>query len=86
MRNKRFWVSLIAGIMAGVMILGLLLQLIPMNTQAATSSEIRDQIEQMEKEQAALQEEMEELERQRSENLTEIKDIVEEKKRIEAED
>lgn len=82
MRNKRFWVSLIAGIMAGVMILGLLLQLIPVNTQAATSSEIRDQIEQMEKEQAALQEEMEELERQRSENLTEIKDIVEEKNRV----
>ena len=46
MKNKKFWVSLMASLMAAIMILSLLLQLIP-PAQAATSSEIKDQIEEM---------------------------------------
>lgn len=79
MNNKKFWVSLLAGIMAGVMILSLLLQLIPTKAQAATSSEIKDQIEEMEKDQENLQDQLDELEDQRNSNATEIKDIVEQK-------
>ena len=80
MNNKKFWVSLLAGIMAGIMILSLLLQLIPTQAQAATSSEIKDQIEQMEKDQAEIQKELDKLESQRKENLSEMKDIINQKK------
>lgn len=79
MNNKKFWVSLLAGIMAGIMILSLLLQLIPTQAQAATSSEIKDQIEQMEKDQAEIQKELDKLESQRKENLSEMKDIINQK-------
>lgn len=78
MNNKKFWVSLLAGIMAGIMILSLLLQLIP-PAKAATSSEIKDQIEQMEKDQAEMQKELDRLESQRKENLSEMKDIINQK-------
>ena len=79
MNNKKFWVSLLAGIMAGIMILALLLQLIPTPAQAATSSEIKNQIEQMEKDQAALQKELDDLKDKRKENLSEMQDIIEQK-------
>ena len=79
MKNKKFWVSLIAGIMAGIMLLTLLLQLIPTKAQAASSSEIKDQITQMEKDQAELQKELDKLESQREDNLSELKDLVKQK-------
>ncbi len=79
MSNKKFWVSLLAGIMAGVMILTLLLQLIPVNAQAATSSEIKNQIDKMEEDQEALQDKLNELEESRKENLSEMEDIIEQK-------
>ena len=79
MNNKKFWVSLLAGIMAAVMILSLLLQLIPTKAQAATSSEIKNQIEEMEKDQSKLQDQLDDLENQRNDNATEMKDIVTQK-------
>lgn len=79
MNNKRFWVSLLAAIMAGVMILSLLLQLIPTKAQAATSSEIKNQIAEMEKDQEALQKELDDLDAKRKENLSEMQDIIEQK-------
>ena len=79
MNNKRFWISLLAGIMAGIMIITLLLQLIPTPAQAATSSEIKNQINQMEKDQKELQAQLDKLEAQRKENLNEIQEIVEQK-------
>ena len=80
MKNKKFWVSLMAAIMAGIMLLTLLLQLIPSQVHAASSSEIRNQIEAMEKEQAAIQNKLEELENKRQDNQTEIEGIVAQKK------
>ena len=78
MKNKKFWVSLLAGLMAGIMILTLLLQLIP-PAQAATSSEIKDQIEEMEKEQEERQKELDELESKRKDNLEKMEDIIDQK-------
>lgn len=78
MKNKKFWVSLLAGIMVAIMILSLLLQLIP-PVQAATSSEIKDQIEEMEKEQKERQKELDELEAQRKDNLEKMEDVIDQK-------
>ena len=82
MNNKKLWVSLLAGIMAGIMILTLLLQLIPTQAQAATSSEIQNQIDQMEEEQSKLQDQLDELKDLQKENLTEIQEIVDQKKLV----
>lgn len=68
-----------AGIMAAVMILSLLLQLIPVQAHAATSDEIKDQIGELEEDQEALQEELKKLESQRKENVSELKDLVAQK-------
>ena len=82
MKNKKFWVSLLAGIMAGIMILSLLLQLIPTKASALSSSEIQNQIDQMEKDQQELQDKLDELESQRNENLNEINDMVAQKQLV----
>ena len=79
MKNKKLWISVLAGIMAAIMILTLVLQLIPVSAGAATSDEIREEIDQMEEEQKGLQDQLDELEAQRKENLTEIQDIVDQK-------
>ena len=55
MKNRKFWVSLLAGIMAAIMILTLILGILPTGAKAATSSEIKNQIESMEKEQKQMQ-------------------------------
>ncbi len=78
MENKKRFVSVTAGIVAFVMVLGLVLNTLP-QVQAASSSEIKQQIEQLEKEQEALKDKHQELEGQRQENLSQMSAIVEEK-------
>jgi murein DD-endopeptidase MepM/ murein hydrolase activator NlpD len=83
MKNKRLFISILAGIMAGILLLGLILSALPTKASAASSSEIKDQIEQMEKEQEGMQAEIDALKGQQKENLSEIKDIVAQKSLIE---
>ena len=47
MKNRKKMVSLLAGIMAAVMVLTLVLSLLPTRAYAASSSEIRKQINQL---------------------------------------
>jgi len=82
MKNRKFWISLMAGIMAAVMILSLILSLFS-TANAASSSEIREQINQMEKDNEDLQKQIEELKKQQSNNVTEIKALVKQKSIIE---
>ena len=79
MKNRRLLVSVVAGLTALTLILSLIFMLVPQQASAATSSEIKDQIEEMEKDQAALQKELNELEKKRKENLTAMQDIIDEK-------
>jgi hypothetical protein len=51
MKNKRLFISILAGIMAGILLLGLILSALPTKASAASSSEIKNQIEELEKEQ-----------------------------------
>jgi len=78
MKNKRLWISIMAALLAGVMLLTLLIQLIP-HAEAATSSEIKNQIDQMEDEQKELQNKLDELEEKRNENLNSIQEMVDQK-------
>ncbi len=80
MNKKRKLASLLAGIMAAVLILSFILGVIPVN--AASSSEIRDQIDEMEKENEELEGKIEELQSQLDTNATEIQDILNQKNLI----
>lgn len=79
MKNKKFWISLLAGIMAAIMILSLFIGVLPSLASAATSSEIKNQIDEMKKDQKELQEKLDELEEQREANLDEIEEIADQK-------
>ena len=78
MENKKRFVSVTAGIVACAMVMGLLFNILP-QVQAASSSEIKQQIEALEKEQDALEVKIQELESQRQENLSQMSAIIEEK-------
>ena len=79
--NKKL-ITILAGVMAAIMILSLLLGLLVSTVHAASSSEIKEQIEQLEKEYEKQQEELKKLENQLAENNKEIKNMVDRKNGI----
>ena len=79
MKNKKFWISLLALIMAGIMILSLFIGVLPTLASAATSSEIKEQINNLKDKQNDLQDKLDDLENQREDNLNEIQEIVDQK-------
>ena len=56
MNNRKRMVSILAGIMAAVMLLTLILGLLPTRASAASSSEIRKQINALKEEKKQIQE------------------------------
>lgn len=82
MKNKKLWISILAGMMALVMLLGLVVSILP-RANAASSSEIKNQIGNLESEQKDMQAQLEELKSQQKDNLTEVKDILAQKSLIE---
>ena len=76
MKNKKLWVSIMAGLLAAVM----LLSLIPGLASATESSDaIREQIEELEKEQEELEKQKKALREQIGDNLSEMETIAAEK-------
>lgn len=82
MKNKKFWVSLLAGILAGILILSLILGALP-HASAASSGEIQAQIDALKAENKELKDQIKNLQNQQSANLNEIKDIVNQKRLVE---
>lgn len=82
MKNRKFWVSLLAGIMAGVMLLSLIFSILPMTVSAATSAEIKEEIEKLEDEQMDIWIQMDELEAQQDENWESTEEMVAQKNNI----
>ena len=85
MRNRKRFVSIMAGIMAALMLLTLILGLLPTNASAASSSEIRKQINELKKDKKEIEEKIEEVKAQYQENEDEIADIVARKNVIDQE-
>ncbi len=77
MKNKRIFVAILAGLMAAVLVLGLILSAIP--AKAASSSELLEQLEQMQDKYQQGEEKLEELENKRNENVTQTRAILEQK-------
>lgn len=84
MKNRKKLVAILAGLMAAVLVLSLILSLIP-TASAASSSEIKKQIEEMKQQQQALQDQKQELLDAYEENENEIYRIVDEKNLIDQE-
>lgn len=82
MKKRKFWVSLLAGIMAGVMLLSLIFSILPMRVSAATSAEIKEEIEKLEDEQMDIWIQMDELEAQQDENWESTEEMVAQKNNI----
>lgn len=78
MKNRKKWISLFARIMAAIMLLSLLFSIIP-TVSAASSSEIRKQINAMQEQREELKSQKEALKQQRQETEDEIENLISEK-------
>ena len=85
MKNRKRMVSILAGVMAFVMLLTLILGLLPTPVSAASSSEIRKQINQLKKEKEEIKDKITEVQEQYEENEDEIADIISRKNVIDQE-
>lgn len=85
MKNRKKLVSILAGVMAAIMVLTLILSLVPTRAYAASSSEIRKQINNLKDQKTELQSQIKELKEQYQANKDEISDIVARKNVIDQE-
>ena len=85
MKNRKRWVSVMAGIMAAIMLLSLILSLIPTKVGAASSSEIKKQIAALKDEKKEIDAQLKEVKSQLKANNKEIKGIVAQKDAIDQE-
>ena len=76
MKNRKKLVSLLAGIMALVMLLTLIIGILPTAVSAASSSEIRRQINELKKQKQEIPDQIKEVQEQYKQNENEIADIV----------
>ena len=82
--NKKTLVSVLAGVMAAVLLLSLLSGIIPA-VSAASSSELKQELNDLKDQQGQLQDQISDLEGQIDENMNEIEKIVAEKNSIDYE-
>lgn len=85
MKNRKRLVSILAGVMAAIMLLTLILSLIPVPASAASSSEIRKQINALKEEKEAIKEKIAEVKDEYEENENEIANIIGKKNVIDQE-
>ena len=83
MKNKKFFVSILAGLMVAVMLLGLIVGILPNNAGAYTSSELKDQLEDLQSQKDAITSQIKELEKQQNANRENMEDIMQQKALIE---
>lgn len=85
MKNRKRMVSILAGIMAAVMLLTLIMGLIPTRASAASSSEIKKQIAALKEDREAVKEKIKDVQAQYEENEDEIANIIAKKNVIDQE-
>ncbi len=85
MRNRRLWVSILAGLMALVLLLGLVVGVLPTHADAASSSAIKEQLDELEGQKAEIDEQIKKLQGQLADNLDEMEKIVAQKNLIDQE-
>lgn len=80
MKNKKFWVSILAGLLAAIMLFGLIAGILPTYVNAEKSSaEIKEEINQWKEQLKQNQSEVSKLEGQLSANMDKMEDVVNQK-------
>lgn len=85
MKNRKRLVQILAGLMAAIMLLSLMLSLIPTKVSAASSSEIRKQLNQLKEEKKEIASQIKEVKGLYNANADEIDDLVNQKNAIDQE-
>lgn len=85
MKNRKKLVSILAGVMAAIMLLTLIFSLLPMRATAASSSEIRKQINALQENRKDIKNQISDLQTQYQQNSDDIADIVARKNVIDQE-
>ena len=85
MKNRKRMVSILAGVMAAIMLLTLIMSVIPTRASAVSSSEIRKQINQLKKDREEIKDKIKEVQEQYEENEDEIANIISKKNVIDQE-
>ncbi len=85
MKNRKRLVSILAGVMAAILLLTLLLSILPLRASAASSSEIRKQINSLQEDRKDIKNQITELQTQYEATSDEIADIVARKNVIDQE-
>ena len=85
MNNRKRLVSILAGIMAAVMLLTLIIGLLPTRASAASSSEIRKQINELKAQKKEIEEQIKQVQDDYEKNKDDIADIVARKNVIDQE-
>ena len=85
MKNRKRLVSILAGVMAVIMLLSLIVSILPITGSAASSSEIRKQINELKEQKEEIESQIEEVKDQYQQNSDELLDIVARKNAIDQE-
>ena len=85
MDKRKLIVSILAGLLALVMVFGLVASFIPTQASAAKSSEIKKQLDSLKEDKKAIQEEIKKLQGQINENQSEMEQMVQKKDLIDQE-
>lgn len=85
MKKRRILVTILAGIMACVMLAGLVISALPIRANAASSSEIRREIDELEAQAAEIQSKQEDLQSEMNQNAEDTAGIVSQKDAIDQE-
>lgn len=83
MKNKKLWVSILAGIMAAVMLMGLVIGILPQGAGAVSSGELKKQLDELKKQKNEITAQIRDLENQQAENREDMEDIMNDKAVIE---
>jgi len=85
MKNRKKLVSIVAGVMAAILLLTLLMGILPTPASAASSSEIRTQINKLKEQKKEIEKQLDEVKAEYKQNANEIADIVSRKNVIDQE-
>ena len=85
MKSKKRFIPLFLGVMALAVLVCCLFSAVPSEAEAATSSELKQQLEELEKEKDKINSQLQELENKLSDNLDEMEKIIAQKNIIDQE-
>lgn len=85
MKNRKTLASILAAVLAAIMLLSLIASILPRPVEAASSSEIKKQLDALKEERDELEDQLSDLKSQYNNNLNEMKDIVAQKQLLDQE-